>query len=159
MKKGLQKTLLLLTLLLTTSLIIPSCKKKGVGDERPETAASLKINVLGKWELTKGITTYYGVNGQVINQEDMSGSKPAPVWDFRDNDMLYLNDDRGEKTFNYKVSIDANGNSRLIIDTVYDFNINVIDKSSMKLFLDHKLPDNQQGDIRKETIEIEFKKL
>ncbi|MFF5381158.1 hypothetical protein [Pedobacter suwonensis] len=159
MKKEIQKALLFLTVLLGTALMVSSCKKNGVGEEQLETAATLKGKVLGKWELSKGLITYYGANGQVINQEDLSGTKPAPVWDFRDNDILYQNDGGREKTFAYQVAIDANGKSKLIIDTDYDFNVNVVDQSNMKLFLERRLPDGQEGTIRRETMEIEFKKL
>jgi len=159
MKKEIQKTLLFLTLLLSTALMVSSCKKNGAGEEQPETAVTLKRKVLGKWELSKGLITYYGAKGQVINQEDLSGTKPAPVWDFRDNDILYQNDGRRERTFAYQVAIDANGKSKLIIDKDYDFNVNVVDQSNMKLFLERKLPDDQEGTIRRETMEIEFKKL
>ncbi|WP_293786727.1 hypothetical protein [uncultured Pedobacter sp.] len=159
MKKEIQKALLFLTLLLGTALMVSSCKKNGVGEEQMETAATLKRKVLGKWELSNGLITYYGANGQVINQEDLSGTKPAPVWDFRDNDILHQNDGGREETFSYQVAIDANGKSKLIIDTDYDFNVNVIDQSNMKLFLERKLSDGQEGTIRRETMEIEFKKL
>ncbi|WP_412469151.1 hypothetical protein [Pedobacter sp. KLB.chiD] len=155
MKKGLQKPWLLLMLLVTTTLIISSCKKNGVGEEKPETAASVKFKLLGRWELTKELTTYYGANGEVISQQDQSGNKPAPVWDFRDNDILYLNDGYREKMFNYQVSVDANGNAKLYIDKVYDLDVYFVGGSGMKFFSERK---STEGNIRRETLELEFKK-
>ncbi|QPH38906.1 SH3 domain-containing protein [Pedobacter endophyticus] len=158
MERRLRKILGLLMLLAISSLMLSACKKKSAEDDQHESVSSLKTKLAGKWLLIKGLTTEYDVAGKVVRQEDISGTKPIPVYDFRENDIFYLSDYRGEKNFSYMPSVGADGRSKIVIDGGEDYDITLLNKTDMKWFRERKVPDEQPGVIRRAVMEVEFKK-
>jgi predicted peptidase len=159
MIKGLRNLLLLLLFVAASSVLVSSCKKDSDEDTKPETAATLKSRVVGKWQLVKGVMTEYDAAGKIVRQEDFSRTDPVPLYDFRDNDMLFVTDFRGEKKFFYTVSIPADGRFRMLIDSADDYTITSVNQTDMKWFQEQKVPEGQPGTTRRAVVEIEFKKL
>ncbi|TDO20272.1 hypothetical protein [Pedobacter duraquae] len=136
-----------------------SCKKSDGAADQPNTPAVLKTKILGKWKLIGGSYTTYDVNGKVVNTTDLGGRNPIPLYEFRDDDKLYVTDSGEQKVFFYTVSITAEGKMRILIDSAEYYDIGSINSTDMIWLQDLKAKEDEPGTIKTAHTEVRFQKM
>lgn len=156
------KTVRQITIFFVFVLILSGCKKH---DEvsQPDKITSVKQQIAGEWELTGGVYIMYDENGKISYTENLPFESPAPWYDFRNPETLYLSDRYGRQALAYKISIIDNKTIRIdIAATSYDiaktFDITAINDKNMTWVNDQRFDNPGPGFASRVYTEYNFTK-
>ncbi|WP_145861061.1 hypothetical protein [Pedobacter suwonensis] len=144
------------------TLMLFSCKKaKEVS--QPDKLTLLKQQVSGEWELTGGVYIMYDETGKISYTEKLPFETPAPWYDFKNPETLYLSDRHGRQALAYKISISDDMVQRMDIaatdfDIAKTFDITKINETSMTWVIDQRYDHPGPGFASRVYTEYNFTK-
>lgn len=151
----------LLLFLLAALFFVSACKKKSAPE--PDQLTQLKANLTGEWEVTKGLYMEYDETGKVSYTENDPQGSPAPWYDFRNAETLYLSDRHGREAIRYTVFVAADGTASIklaetSIDISRTYTITRLTANEMTWVSDQRFSDVKPGFSSRVYLEYNFRK-
>lgn len=149
-------------LLILVALWNTGCKKR-TDPPATDKLTVLKQQAAGEWELRTGVYIEYDETGKESYRHGLPAESPAPWYDLRQPDILYLTDRHGREGIAYKLSVSADGVSRIeIAASSYDisktFDITMINATNMTWVHDERFKDAGPGFLSRVYTEYNFTK-
>ena len=152
----------LLAAVLVFALCATACKKRDNKPE-PDKLTVLKQQVSGEWEITSGVYREYDQEGKIWYTENLPFENPAPWYDLRKADILYVNDRHGREGLAYTVFIADDGTAHIKIaasswDISRTYQLKITGAGQMSWIQDQRFPNEGPNTLSRVYTQYDFTK-